>query len=220
MKGNKISSRLSLPDKNELHRSICVFCGSIIDWNPQFLKSFKTICVCEDTKKFYELRETHAEFEVIKKFVEDHTKWYVYRTGKHGEVITSNKKEYDALMVLKQIRAEENKKKEEERAREWQAEVERSRIQNEIDNRKWKVVEAKRLSSSKQILGDATLKELVDCLIQITDKTLGAGYDELVDTNYKNDVTYDELKDYIQNKFEELVDREIDYRHHEEMMDE
>lgn len=217
MKASKVYSRTMLRDKDGLHRFLCFFCGNVTKWAHNEKHGE---CGCVITQEFMKMKLSGVDGEKLQKYIEDNTHWYVVFTGKHGETITSNKKEYETLLELKRIRGEDNKKRALEQQEQWRLAQEKAAIENAIWEKKWAAIEEKRLLNSKQILKDASLKELVDGLITIIDNLNEARYDDPAVTDYKTYVTYEELKEYIQSHFEELVQNELERRDYEASLDE
>ena len=213
----KIHSRTMLRDKDGYHRCICLFCGNILKWAQ---KEKQSDCTCVNSQEFLKMINSGSDNESLQKYVNENTKWYVVFTGKHSETITSNKKEYDALMELKKIRAEDNKAITLKRQEEWRIAREKAAIEATENRKKWEAIEEKCLLNSRQILKNATMEELIDGLITIIDNIKDTRYDDPVVTDYRTYVTYEELKEYIQTHFEELVDNEIARRNYEESWDE
>src|SRR5208337_1931723 len=106
-------SLITLRDEDSFHKHLCLFCGKIFTIATGSHLSAGP-CVCE---KAIELSKI-TDYKVAQQFIQENTKWYIVRSGKHGQVITSNKEEYTVLVTLKRIRAEENLRKEKEREEE------------------------------------------------------------------------------------------------------
>ncbi len=202
------------------HQKFCVFCGGTIQY-PR--GSEPSGFCCDASKTVGEMREAMITerkklFPEIKAFIEANRKFYVVFTGKKNFTVVRTPEEMAAIIADKEALQAE-------RARLDKIEAEKREAERKVWEEEWRLekierdrLEKLRLGKVGQLLGNASLKEMVDHLIYLT-TYVSSYYDDFPDNTFKEVVTIEELAGYIKGHYNELIDREIRERKYQESLD-
>lgn len=191
-------------DKIEIYK--CIFC--LTEY-----KNKSSKCQCEHAIEFSRIKDG-PQAEAYKR---QYAKVFIEKTGKHTIHKLNSLGEYDKFLEEKRVRREENKRIEQELQEKWKRETEEYKRRSEIEGARRTVLEEKRLLDSNRVLKDSTLKELIDGLKEALNANRYCRYDELVNDNFRDIVTVDELIEYIDKNYEDLISAEIERRDYDEI---